>query len=106
MQAYFGPQNEGRVDNKLLDAAQALMADLRKTHDGACFPQEMAAVESLEAIIEQIKKRDQRMRKEAEFLATELGTICWKITRKTRNPADVRKGLAGITKKIGDLLDD
>ena len=75
MQAYFVEQNTGRIDTKLMAAARQLIAELRETHDGERFPQEMSAVQTLDDILARLRRRDAQMRKEAEVLAMELGTI-------------------------------
>jgi len=51
-----------------------------------------------------LQKQDVKLRLEAERIATEIAKITWKITRNSRPGDEVRHELAGISKRIAELV--
>ena len=53
-----------------------------------------------------MQKQDAELRLEADRVATEIAKLTWKITRNTRPGDEVRRELAGISKRISELVED
>jgi uncharacterized coiled-coil DUF342 family protein len=104
MESYYSTKNKGRIGANLINAAKSLLSKLRSAHTGHASHDEKEEITALQDKIKRLEKRDQELRWEAERIATDMAKLTWKINRNTRPDDEVRKELAGIAKKIGELL--
>ncbi len=104
MEAYYCQKNTARIGATLIAAVRTLMDRLCSAHGGNYKDDEKAQIQALHQDLNRLKKQDAELRIEAERIATEVGKLTWKITRSTRPKTQVRRELAGLSKRITELL--
>ncbi len=106
MQAYYSPKNKGRIGARLINATNDWLEKLRSAHLGDHDVREKNDIAELQRLLTRLNEHDSKVRREAEYLATQTAKLTWKITRNTRPDTDVRRELAGISKRIEELLEE
>jgi len=104
MEAYYNQKNEARIGTSLINAARKLMDELYSAHDWNYKCDEKWNIRALHEQLINLQKQDVELRLEAERIATEIAKLTWKINRNTRPGDEVRRELAGISKRIGELI--
>ena len=104
MEAYYNQKNKGRIGARLIKATSDLLDKLRSAHTGDHDNAEKKDIAELQNRLTRLKEQDDKLRREAEYIATQTAKLTWKITRNTRPDKDVRHELAGISKRIEELL--
>jgi len=105
MEAYYNQKNEARIGTSLIVAARKLMDELYLAHDWNYKCDEKWNIRTLHEKLNKLQKQDLELKLEAERIATEIAKITWKITRNTRPSDDIRRELAGISRKIAELVE-
>jgi len=106
MEAYYNQKNEARIGTSLITAARKLMDELYSAHDWNYKCDEKWNIRTLHERLNNLQKQDAELRLEADRVATEIAKLTWKITRNTRPGDEVRRELAGISKRISELVED
>ena len=97
---------DGRVemDSNPVENAIRSIALGRKNALFAGHDEDKWSIHTLSEDLKTLEQQDKELRLEAERIETEIAKLTWKITRNTRPDTDVRRELAGISKRIGVLV--
>ena len=106
MEAYYNQKNEARIGATLIVGARKLMARFYSKHAGGRQNDEKRSIHTLREDLKNLEQQDDELRKKAERIASEIAKLTWKITRNTRPSHEVRRELAGISKRIAELVGD
>ena len=106
MEAYYNQKNEARIGASLIVGARKLLARLYSQHAGGRQNEEKRNIHSLREDLIKLEQQDNELKQEAERIASEIAKLTWKINRNTRPSDDVRRELAGISKRIAELVGD
>ena len=82
------------------------MTRLYSKHAGGRQNDEKRNIHTLREDLIKLEQQDNELRKEAECIASKIAKLTWKITRNTRPSDAVRRELAGISKRIAELVGD
>lgn len=105
MQSYYSTLNRQRIGSSLIAASLTLAEQLHEKYRHRTFSDDAKQLAELKSALEFLRSQDQTLRAKAESLAFRLATLTWIIARKTRSEEELRRELAGISRKIALLLD-